>query len=256
MGNYRELAKQAMEASNYSEALKYFNYVLEENPKDSDSWYGKAQASAFSASLLSFNLDEIINCIKNSILYSTDETIGNTMGATALKEICLFYYNNIRNHFLEFMSVKNAFEEFISNSIAIIYAVKLASTFNPKDTTIIDAGISIIDLSLAEFKSYDSIERKTIKFKVPTKLKKSLITLRKELKNSGIEIDPNYTPKSKVKGAFGKLVLNIIGLIISLLLLIMGFSVGTDGGTFLFIGTAIGVFNLINLFKNKELAFL
>jgi tetratricopeptide (TPR) repeat protein len=64
--NLLELAETAGIAGNYTEAIQYFSRVLEFDPKNYKSWFGKGLATAYLADYNSFDLDEAITYFYNA----------------------------------------------------------------------------------------------------------------------------------------------------------------------------------------------
>lgn len=157
--NYLELAHNAMESSEFDEAIKYFNKVLEQNPKISETWYGKGYSSGWGGSLGSIKVDQMILNFNKAIEYASEIELQDLKIKIAdANDGCAYsIYNLSYKHTLEFAQVDGTYIKHLSRSTDVLAALELAYSLNPQSKEVIK---SILDISknLLEpitFKNYD-----------------------------------------------------------------------------------------------------
>ncbi len=66
-GNLMAMAETAIEATNWEEALQYFNRVLEKDITNSDAWLGKGIAIVYTSKIGDIKITEAIAYWKNAL---------------------------------------------------------------------------------------------------------------------------------------------------------------------------------------------
>jgi hypothetical protein len=157
--NYLELAQNAMDSSDFDEAIRYFNKVLENNPKISEAWFGKGYCSGWSGNLNSIRVDQMILNYNKAIEYCTEDKLQD-LKIKISESIygCAFsIYKLSYDHTIEFAQVDGTYKEHLSRSTDILAALEVAYSFNSQSKAVIESLLSISKnlLEPIKFKNYD-----------------------------------------------------------------------------------------------------
>jgi tetratricopeptide (TPR) repeat protein len=130
-GNLMIMAETAVDATNWEEALQYFNKALEKDITNSDAWLGKGIAMVYTSKIGDIKTKEAIAYWKNAIKHAQNP---DAMGKRVAKEINTVvntFYPAIEKHYIEFNNLDNAFQELVGRfstlEIAQDYATQLDS---------------------------------------------------------------------------------------------------------------------------------
>lgn len=126
IGNLMMMAETAIEATNWEEALQFYNQVLTKEITNSDAWLGKGIAIVYTSKIGDIKTKEAIAYWKNAIKHAENS---EAMGKRVAKEINVAissFYPTIQNHFLQFKDLEDSyldlFSKFLSLEDAINYS--------------------------------------------------------------------------------------------------------------------------------------
>jgi tetratricopeptide (TPR) repeat protein len=143
IGNLMAMAETSIEATNYEEALSYFNRVLEKEINNSDAWLGKGIAIVYTSKIGDIKTNEAIAYWKNAFKYSPNQ---DAMGKRIAKEINTVvnrFYPNIENHFLEFRNLDNSYKELVSRFTILEKAQDYATQLDSDNYELYNTGYSL-----------------------------------------------------------------------------------------------------------------
>jgi hypothetical protein len=118
-GNLMAMADTAIDATNWDEALQFYNRVLEKNITNSDAWLGKGIAIVYTSKIGELKTTEAIAYWKNALKHAPNK---DAMGKRVAKEINTVvnsFYPNLENHFIQFKDLDNSYGELV-NKFAIL----------------------------------------------------------------------------------------------------------------------------------------
>lgn len=129
VGNLMMMAETAVDATNWEEALQYYNKALEKDIRNSDAWLGKGIAMVYTSKIGDIKTKEAIAYWKNAIKHAEN---ADTMGKRVAKEINTVvnaFYPAIENHYKEFNELEDSYRELVSRfdtlENALDYATEL-----------------------------------------------------------------------------------------------------------------------------------
>jgi hypothetical protein len=132
IGNLMMMAETAIDATNWEEALQFYNQVLTKEITNSDAWLGKGIAIVYTSKIGDIKTKEAIAYWKNALKHAENN---EAMGKRVAKEINLAissFYPIIQNHFIQFKDLEDSyielFSKFLSLENALNYANKIDST--------------------------------------------------------------------------------------------------------------------------------
>ena len=129
VGNLMMMAETAVDATNWEEALQYYNKALEKDIANSDAWLAKGIAMVYTSKIGDIKTKEAIAYWKNAIKHAENN---DAMGKRVAKEINTVvntFYPAIENHYIEFNELDNSYKELVSRfdtlENALDYAMQL-----------------------------------------------------------------------------------------------------------------------------------
>jgi tetratricopeptide (TPR) repeat protein len=129
IGNLMVMAETAVEATNWEEALQFYNKALEKDITNSDAWLGKGIAIVYTSTVGDIKTKEAIAYWKNAIKHSPNSEAMGKRVAKEINSVVNGFYPVIENHYLKFHDLNNSFQELVSKFIvlesALGYAIQL-----------------------------------------------------------------------------------------------------------------------------------
>ena len=131
-GNLMAMAETAIEATNWEEALQFFNQVLTKDISNSDAWLGKGIAIVYTSKIGDLKINEAIAYWKNALKHAANQEAMGKRVAKEINEVVNRFYPSLENHFIKFKDLDNSYQELVSK-FAILekaqdYATQLDST--------------------------------------------------------------------------------------------------------------------------------
>lgn len=132
VGNLMMMAETAIDATNWEEALQYFNKSLEKDITNSDAWLGKGIAIVYSSKIGDIKTTEAIAYWKNAIKHASNSDAMSKRVAKEINTLVNGFYPAIENHYIEFNNLDNSYKELVSRFVTLEsaqdYATKLDSS--------------------------------------------------------------------------------------------------------------------------------
>jgi hypothetical protein len=196
--NYLELAQNAMESSDFDEAIRYFNKVLENNPKISEAWFGKGYCSGWNGSLNSIKVDQMILNFNKALEYVSEDKLQELKinVAEAIDGCAFSIYNLSYNHTVEFAQVDGTYGEHLSRSTDIISALEFAHSMYPQSKAIIESILSI-SKNLLKPIGYTNYDNKSESYSLDGGSSKKIKNIYNKYFKLMEGIDPEYVKKIK-----------------------------------------------------------
>jgi len=142
-GNLMAMAETSIEATNYEEALSYFNRVLEKEITNFDAWLGKGIAIVNTSKIGDIKINEAIAYWKNAIKYATNHEAMSKRVSKEIVETINSFYPSIFNHYKEFRTLDNSYKELVSRFSLLLKAIDYAGEIDPENIAVFFAGYSI-----------------------------------------------------------------------------------------------------------------
>jgi tetratricopeptide (TPR) repeat protein len=131
-GNLMTMAETAIEATNWEEALQFFNRVLEKDITNSDAWLGKGIAIVYTSKIGELRITEAIAYWKNALKHAPNQEAMGKRVAKEINEVVNKFYPSLENHFIKFKDLDNSYGELVSKFVTLEaaqdYAVQLDSS--------------------------------------------------------------------------------------------------------------------------------
>ena len=156
-GNLMTMAETAIDATNWEEALQYYNKVLEKDIANSDAWLGKGIAMVYTSKIGDIKTKEAIAYWKNAIKHAENS---DAMGKRVAKEIVIAinsFYPAIQDHFIEFIDLENSFDDLVFRFDKLELAQRFASEIDKDSIYVFEKGFDLCQAFFVAKESYYSI---------------------------------------------------------------------------------------------------
>jgi ribosomal protein L7/L12 len=114
VGNLMMMADTAIDATNWEEALQYFNKALEKDISNSDAWLGKGIAIVYTSKIGDIKTTEAIAYWKNAIKHAPNSEAMSKRVAKEINNVVNSFYPAIENHYIQFHDLDNSYQELVS----------------------------------------------------------------------------------------------------------------------------------------------
>lgn len=216
IANFLILAKNAMKSNNLTEAIIYYNKILEINPSVSDAWYGKAYCSGWSTNLANIKISEMLIGFKKALEYARadqKEIMKNNI-SSSINGCASAIYNLSYNHTLKFASVDNTYEEHLKRCVAVLNALEYAHSLNPESIDILKslAKVSKDLLEPIKYQAYVNHQKRFMTHKLNNEYEKIITDFNVKYSSMLIKLDPNFQKNLESDLRNGK-VLRVFGIV-------------------------------------------
>jgi len=143
VGNLMMMAETAVDATNWEEALQYYNKALEKDITNSDAWLGKGIAMVYTSKIGDIKTKEAIAYWKNAIKHAEN---ADAMGKRVAKEINTVvnaFYPAIENHYIEFNELDNSYQELASRFATLESAQDYATQLDGENISYHETGYAL-----------------------------------------------------------------------------------------------------------------
>ena len=145
------IAETAQEGGSYTEALNYYNKVIEQQPDFADAWLNKGTCTVRTSKIGDLKIPEAISSWKAAIKFAKNPDAMKKRVALEINNAVTDFYPVLERHYLEFHSLDNSLSEHGSRFMLLESALSLAMELNPT-ITICKNGISLCDEFVASIK--------------------------------------------------------------------------------------------------------
>lgn len=143
VGNLMMMAETAVDATNWEEALQYYNKALEKDITNSDAWLGKGIAMVYTSKIGDIKTKEAIAYWKNALKHAEN---ADAMGKRVAKEINTVvnsFYPAIENHYIEFSGLDNSYQELVSRFATLESAQDYATQLESENISYHETGYAL-----------------------------------------------------------------------------------------------------------------
>ncbi len=159
VGNLMMMAETAVDATNWEEALRYYNKSLEKDITNSDAWLGKGIAMVYTSKIGDIKTKEAIAYWKNAIKHAEN---ADAMGKRVAKEINTVvnaFYPAIENHYKEFNELEDSYRELVSRFDTLENALDYATELDKEEISYPETGYELCKRVIELPKRYASASK-------------------------------------------------------------------------------------------------
>jgi len=148
-GNFLIMADTALEAEDYTEAISYYNKILETDIKYADAWLGKANGMIYTSKIGDIKMKEALTYWKNSIKFSTNKDSMKLRVGKEINRVTNMFFPNILNHYKKFSSTDNAYGELAQRFMVLESGMKYTCELCPDNIEFFKTGKSLCELVIS-----------------------------------------------------------------------------------------------------------
>jgi tetratricopeptide (TPR) repeat protein len=145
-GNFLMMAETAEEATNYEEATKYYNKILEKDTSYSDAWLGKGNCMIYSSTIGDIRMKEALTYWKNAIKFSENQEPMKLRVGKEINNVINTFFPNLLNHYNEFSGLDDSYLELASRFLTLEEAIDYATQLCPNELEFFQTGFNLCEL--------------------------------------------------------------------------------------------------------------
>lgn len=145
-GNFLMMAETAEEATNYEEATKYYNKILEKDTSYSDAWLGKGNCMIYSSTIGNIKMKEAMTYWKNAIKFAENQEPMKLRVGKEINNVINSFFPNLLNHYYEFSSMDDSYGELASRFLVLEEAIDYATQICPNEPEFFETGFNLCEL--------------------------------------------------------------------------------------------------------------
>jgi hypothetical protein len=153
-GNLMAMADTAIDATNWEEALQFYNKVLEKDITNADAWLGKGIAIVYTSKIGELKTTEAIAYWKNAIKHSSNKEAMGKRVAKEINKVVNTFYPNLENHFIQFKDLNNSYVELVDKFAILEKAQDYATQLDVDNIEIYQTGYELCKKVIQLPKSY------------------------------------------------------------------------------------------------------
>ena len=145
-GNFLMMAETAEEATNYDEASKYYNKILEKDTTYSDAWLGKGNCLIYSSKIGDIKMKEALTYWKNAIKFAEHQDPMKLRVGKEINNVVNTFFPNLLNHYNEFSGLDDSYVELAGRFLILEGAIDYATELCPNEPEFFQTGFDLCEL--------------------------------------------------------------------------------------------------------------
>lgn len=139
------MAETAIDATNWEEALQFYNQVLTKEITNSDAWLGKGIAIVYTSKIGDIKTTEAIAYWKNAIKHAENSEAMGKRVAKEINHVVQVFFPNILNHYLEFSSLDDSYVDLANRFLILEKAMDYAIQICPNEAELFQTGFDLCE---------------------------------------------------------------------------------------------------------------
>jgi len=199
------MARTAELGTNNSEALEYYNRVLEIDPTITDAWLGKGRSAAWQSTLANFRVSEGLIAFQHAIANAGDNRDAVTNSAIEeINKIVSALYRMSRDHMEQFAALDKTWATYLNQVAQMLDALEQARKWNPNNRIVLENIVHLTKDNIEGYKYWDNIYNVSGLHTISPQYEETLRGLMDQAVTSLRQIDDTYqapTIEKKQSGA-------------------------------------------------------
>jgi len=143
VGNLMMMADTAIDATNWEEALSFYNQALTKDVTNSDAWLGKGIAMVYTSKIGDIKTTEAIAYWKNAIKHASNSEAMGKRVAKEINKVVNSFYPTIENHYIQFHDLDNSYQELVSRFATLESAQDYATQLDSQNIIYFETGYAL-----------------------------------------------------------------------------------------------------------------
>jgi hypothetical protein len=143
LGNLMMMAETAIDATNWEEALSFYNQALTKDITNSDAWLGKGIAIVYTSKIGDIKTTEAIAYWKNAIKHASNSEAMGKRVAKEINTVVNSFYPTMENHYKQFHNLDDSYQELVSRFVILENAQDYATQLDPENINYYETGFNL-----------------------------------------------------------------------------------------------------------------
>lgn len=144
-GNFLMMAETAEEATNYEEATKYYNKILEKDTSYSDAWLGKGNCLIYSSKIGDIKMKEALTYWKNAIKFAQNQEPMKLRVGKEINNVIQTFFPNLLNHYNNFSGLDDSFLDLATRFLILEQGIDYACQICPSEAEFFQTGFDLCE---------------------------------------------------------------------------------------------------------------
>lgn len=145
-GNFLMMAETAEEATNYEEATKYYNKILEKDTSYSDAWLGKGNCLIYSSKIGDIKMKEALTYWKNAIKFAQNQEPMKLRVGKEINNVIQTFFPNLLNHYNNFSGLDDSYLDLATRFLILEQGIDYACQVCPNEADFFQTGFDLCEL--------------------------------------------------------------------------------------------------------------
>lgn len=144
-GNFLMMAETAEEATNYEEATKYYNKILEKDTSYSDAWLGKGNCLIYSSKIGDIKMKEALTYWKNAIKFAQNQEPMKLRVGKEINNVIQTFFPNLLNHYNDFSGLDDSYLDLATRFLILEQGIDYACQICPDEAEFFQTGFDLCE---------------------------------------------------------------------------------------------------------------
>jgi len=144
-GNFLIMAETAEEATNYDEAMNYYNRILEKDTTYADAWLGKGNCTIYSSKIGDIKMKEGLTYWKNAIKFAEYKEPMQLRVSKEINNVVQTFFPNLLNHYSQFAGLDDSYAELASRFLILEGGIDYACQLCPDEPKFFQSGYDLCE---------------------------------------------------------------------------------------------------------------
>jgi hypothetical protein len=143
IGNLMMMADTAIDATNWEEALSFYNQALTKDVTNSDAWLGKGIAIVYTSKIGDIKTTEAIAYWKNAIKHASNSEAMGKRVAKEINKVVNAFYPTLENHYIQYYDLEHSYRELVSRFVTLENAQDFATQLDENNISYFETGYGL-----------------------------------------------------------------------------------------------------------------
>jgi len=144
-GNFLIMAETAEEATNYDEAMNYYNRILEKDTTYADAWLGKGNCTIYSSKIGDIKMKEGLTYWKNAIKFAEYKEPMQLRVSKEINNVVQTFFPNLLNHYSQFAGLDDSYAELASRFLILEGGIDYTCQLCPDEAEFFQTGYDLCE---------------------------------------------------------------------------------------------------------------
>ena len=144
-GNFLMMAETAEEATNYEEAINYYNKILEKDTMYADAWLGKGNCIIYTSKIADIRMKEALTYWKNAIKFAEHKAPMQLRVSKEINKVVQTFFPTLINHYSQYSGLDDSYAELASRFLILEGGIDYACQICPDEPQFFQTGYDLCE---------------------------------------------------------------------------------------------------------------